>query len=62
MEVRPTGEFAAPDLDRAREHFPAEAARPARPRPSNPVIETALRTVPTFSRALLGVATLVHQR
>ncbi|MBK6781441.1 MAG: hypothetical protein IPG75_18180 [Gemmatimonadetes bacterium] len=62
VEVRPSGEFAAPDLDRAREHFPAEAARPARPRPSNPVIETALRTVPTFSRALLGVATLVHQR
>lgn len=62
VEVRPSGEFTAPDLDTVPDRPTAEAARPARSRPSNPVLESALRTVPTFSRAILGVAALVHQR
>ncbi len=62
VEVRPSGEFTVPDCDTAPERPPAEPARLAQPRPSNPMLETALRTVPTFSRAILGVAALVHQR
>ncbi len=31
-------------------------------RPSNPLLESAIRAVPTFSRAILGAAALVHQR
>ena len=62
VEVRPSGEFTAPDLDAAPERSASDPSRAPRGRPSNPMLETALRTVPTFSRALLGVAALVHQR
>lgn len=41
---------------------PAAAPQGAGPRRSNPFLDSAARALPTFSRAVLGVAAIVQQR